>query len=80
MPNRRGQDVGELEQAHPWGPDRFAEAEPQDRRGPPGSRGLGEQRRSEPPERHTADEWSGVNPLGPIDPSMPVMKPGDQGG
>jgi len=28
-------------------------------------------------ERHRADESSGVNPLNPIDPSMPNWKTGD---
>lgn len=31
-------------------------------------------------ENHDAKEWGGVNPLGPIAPSMPVLKTGDQGG
>ena len=31
-------------------------------------------------ERHTADEWCGVNPLPPILDSMPNLKPGDQAG
>lgn len=89
MPNRRGTDPGELERAHPFPPGRFAEAEPQEARGAPGSRGLnaraGSQRPPAGPRRgrdqpRSADEWTGVNPLPPIDPSMPYLKPGDQGG
>lgn len=92
MPNKRGALTGpaELETAHPWPPGRFAEAEPQVQRGAPGSRGMGDpnarrQRGPSGPRRgrgqqHGAQEWSGVNPLEPIDPSMPRFKTGDQGG
>jgi hypothetical protein len=76
-----------LEVARPWGPGRFAESEPQERRGAPGSRDRGkpapEISRSGgkgEDERHPPSEWSGVNPLPPIEESMPSMKPGDQGG
>lgn len=79
-----------LEQAHPWPPGRFTEAEPQERRGAPGSRGIGDprDRESDQPsgpregrgQRHQPREWTGVNPLPPIDPAMPRLKPGDQGG
>lgn len=89
MPNRRGTMIepSELEQANPFPAGRFAEAETQERRGAPGSRdrgsptptrlrpvGTGSSRRRGP------SDWSGVNPLPPIDPSMPLMPPGDQGG
>lgn len=87
MPNRRGTTIepSELEQANPFPAGRFADAEPQERRGAAGSRGRG----SVPtravggrPDSSTQgpSTWSGVNPLPPIDPSMPVLKPGDQGG
>jgi hypothetical protein len=90
MPNERGSArPGDLERAHPFSPGRFDEAEPQEARGAVGSRGRnaapGTQASPAGPSRgrgqhHDATEWSGVNPLGPIDPSMPVMKPGDQAG
>lgn len=91
MPNRRGSvQLGALEEAHPWRVGRFAEAEPQERRGAPGSRDVGgsiAERSSQPagPRRgreqgRSAAEWTGVNPLEPIDPSMPYAKPGDQAG
>lgn len=89
MPNKRGVTFENIELANPWGPERFAEAEPQSHRGAPGSRGMNEPaRRRERPagprggrrEQLSASEWSGVNPLPPIDPAMPVVKPGDQGG
>lgn len=81
MPNRRGEiDPGtDVETAHPWEPGRFSGAEPQERRGAPGSRGVGEPAR--PRQEHDLEkEVTGVNPLPAIDPSMPFMKPGDQGG
>lgn len=85
MPNQRGRVMpGELEEAHPFRPGRFAEAEPQERRGKPGSRGMGappasgRAGRAPGREHHRADESSGVNPLNPIDPSMPNWKSGDQ--
>lgn len=91
MPNRRGTTIepADLEAARPWGPGRFAEAEPQERRGQPGSRGRG---RPAPEisragaggrgsgERHGPHEWTGVNPLPPIEEAMPSIKPGDQAG
>jgi hypothetical protein len=87
MPNQRGTliEPSELEQANPFPAGRFAEAESQEQRGAAGSRGRG----SVPtravtgrPDSSTQgpSSWSGVNPLPPIDPSMPVLKPGDQGG
>jgi hypothetical protein len=90
MPNKRGTaHPGDLEQAHPFPPGRFAQAEPQEARGAVGSRGLndapGSQTSPAGPRRgrgqpRSAQEWTGVNPLEPIDPSMPHMKPGDQAG
>lgn len=89
MPNKRGVTFEDVEQAHPWPPGRFAEPEPQDSRGAPGSRDVGDPVRSrERPagprggrrEPLRPSEWSGVNPLPPVDERMPVMKPGDQGG
>lgn len=89
MPNARGSDPGELERAHPFPAGRFAEAEPQEARGAVGSRGRsrapGSQADPAGPRRgrgqpRSADEWTGVNPLPPIDPSMAYLKPGDQGG
>lgn len=87
MPNKRGTPIepSELEQANPYPAGRFAEPEAQDTRGAPGSRGRG----SVPtravtgrPDSSTRgpSTWSGVNPLPPIDPSMPVLAPGDQSG
>ncbi len=87
MPNRRGTTIEplELERANPFPPGRFVDAEPQERRGGAGSRDRGSV-----PTRSTAGRpdssaqgpaaWSGVNPLPPIDPAMPMLKPGDQGG
>lgn len=90
MPNTRGSvQPGDLEQAHPFPPGRFAEPEPQQARGAVGSRGLnsppGTQAAPAGPRRgraqpHSAEEWTGVDPLEPIDPSMPHLKPGDQAG
>lgn len=90
MPNRRGTTVepAELEQARPFPPGRFSDAEPQERRGEPGSRGRGtaipERSQSTGGKQSTkkagAGEWTGVNPLPPIDPAMPLLKPGDQAG
>lgn len=90
MPNHRGTTVepADLEKANPFPPGRFAEAEAQETRGLPGSRGRGNpvppRPRSggekESTDRYGPRSWSGVNPLPPIDPSMPALKPGDQGG
>jgi hypothetical protein len=89
MPNRRGTTIepADLEQAKPWPAGRFNEAEPQERRGPEGSRDRGklapEMSRAGgrgKGERHSPSEWTGVNPLPPIDSAMPRFKPGDQGG
>lgn len=81
MPNHRGTEItpGELETARPWGRDRWAEAEHQERRGRPGSRDLGEMARPRDPERDPSD-WTGVHPLPPLLPAMPRLHPGDQGG
>lgn len=81
MPNHRGTAItpGELETANPWTQQRWAEAEPQDRRGQPGSRDVGELARPREPDPDPS-EWSGVRPLPPLLPSMPRLKPGDQGG
>ncbi len=78
MPNHRGQVHGQIEQAWPWKAGRFADGEGQDARGSAGSRGSGELAR--PREQHATREWCGVNPLAPIDPSMPNLSTGDQGG
>ena len=90
MPNRRGMMVEsrDLEQANPFPPGRFSEAEPQQRRGQPGSRDRGTAVPRRPrsggskqsAERVGPREWTGINPLPPIDPSMPLLKPGDQAG
>lgn len=87
MPNRRGTTIGpdDLEQARPFARGRFADAEPQDARGAPSSRDRGSvptRSVGGPPDssQRGPSEWSGINPLGPIDPAMPVLKPGDQGG
>lgn len=91
MPNRRGSTIepSDLETAKPWGPDRFADAEPQDARGAPGSRGRGAPApdisraggaKGGKGERHPPSDWTGVNPLPPISDAMPSMKPGGQGG
>lgn len=80
MPNHRGSDPGSLEQAHPWEAGRFADPEPQEARGAPGSRDRGEPARSRPGEQTKASDWTGVNPKDPIAESMPGIKPGDQGG
>lgn len=64
----------------------FREPEPQEERGAPGSRGIGNPPEQEPPRGDQparemgAASWTGVNPLDPIDPAMPALKPGDQGG
>lgn len=81
MPNHRGTDIaaGDLETAHPWSSDRWADGEPQDRRGAPGSRGVGPLARRRDPEADPS-EWTGVRPLPPLLPGMPRLKPGDQGG
>ncbi len=81
MPNHRGTPIapGELETAHPWDHDRWSEAEPQERRGAPGSRDLGRMATRRDPDADPG-EWSGVRPLPPLLPSMPRLKPGDQGG
>lgn len=78
MPNHRGTVTGQVETGWPWKAGRFADAESQQSRGAPGSRDVGEPAR--PREKHTSDEWSGVNPLPPILPEMPNLKTGDQGG
>lgn len=78
MPNHRHEVPGQLETAWPWRAGRYADPEAQDARGGPGSRDIG--RLAHPTQHHTADEYCGVNPLEPIDPSMPFLKPGDQGG
>lgn len=78
MPNHRGTVTGQVETAWPWRADRFADAEPQDARGAVGSRDVGSLARTR--EVHTSDEWCGVDPQPPIDPAMPNLKPGDQGG
>lgn len=87
MPNRRGTTIepDDLEQARPFAPGRFAEAESQEARGAPGSRGRGSV-----PTRNVGgqpdssqrgpSEWTGVNPLPPIDRAMPNLAPGDQAG
>jgi hypothetical protein len=90
MPNRRGTLVepADLERANPFPPGRFSDAEPQDQRGEPGSRDRGVAVPSRPrsggrkdsAKRHGPASYTGVNPLGPIDPSMALLKPGDQGG
>lgn len=91
MPNKRGSArPGDLERAHPFPAGRFAEPEPQSARGDPGSRGIGDSARQpdgDPAgprrgrdQRRSATEWTGVNPLEPIDPAMPHLKPGDQAG
>lgn len=80
MPNRRGTGItpDELETAHPWTKERWAEAESQQQRGDAGGRGLGEMAMQR--EEHHPSEWSGVRPLPPLLPEMPRLKPGDQGG
>lgn len=78
MPNRRGMVTGQIETAWPWRAGHFADGEAQDARGAPGSRNVGSLARTR--EKHTTSEWSGVNPLPPIDPAMPNLAPGDQGG
>lgn len=87
MPNRRGTTIEpqELEQANPFPAGRFAEAETQEQRGPAGSRDRGAvptRSHSSRPDTSTNGPvyWTGVHPLPPIDPSMPVLKPGDQAG
>jgi hypothetical protein len=78
MPNSRTSVPGQVETAWPWKAGRFAEAESQDARGGPGSRDIGPLAR--PREKHGAEAYTGVNPLPPIDPAMPNLHPGDQGG
>lgn len=68
-----------LETAYPFRPDRFEEPEPQEARGAPGSRGMGNPPQA-PSEKGRAADSTGVNPLDPILPEMPYLKPGDQGG
>lgn len=87
MPNRRGTTIEphELEQANPFPAGRFAEAERQEDRGAAGSRGVGSiptRRTDGRPDssRQGPSAWSGVNPLPPIDSSMPMLAPGDQSG
>ena len=87
MPNRRGTTIEphELEQAHPFPAGRFAEAESQERRGPAGSRDRGSVPTRNVSGRPDSSQegpvgWTGVNPLPPIDPAMPLLAPGDQGG
>lgn len=88
MPNRRGTIIepADLEQAKPFRPGRFSDAESQEDRGDPGSRDVGEiptrSHAGAAPDssREGPTAWSGVNPLPPIDPSMPILKPGDQAG
>jgi hypothetical protein len=87
MPNRRGTTIEprELEQANPFPPGRFAEAETQQQRGPAGSRDRGSvptrNLGGRPDSSRTGPSaWTGVHPLPPIDPAMPVLAPGDQGG
>lgn len=80
MPNRRGLGLApdDLETARPWTQERWSVAESAARRGDPGSRGVGPLPRSR--ETHEPSEWCGVNPLPPLLPAMPRLKPGDQGG
>lgn len=78
MPNRRGEVPGQLETAWPWKAGRFADAEAQDARGAVGSRNVGPLARKR--EQHGPSQFTGVNPLPPIDPAMPHLAPGDQGG
>jgi hypothetical protein len=81
-------EPGDLEQANPFPPGRFSEAESQEARGLPGSRGRGNPIPARPraggekdsAKRQGPLSWTGVNPLPPIDPSMPLLKPGDQSG
>lgn len=87
MPNRRGTTIEphELERANPFPAGRFAEAEPQEQRGPVGSRDRGSvptRNVSGRPDssRKGPSFWTGVNPLPPIDPAMPILAPGDQAG
>lgn len=80
MPNRRDSTItsGDLETAHPFPEGRFARPEEQSSRGEPGSRGPNAPARKR--EEHTADEYTGVDPKSPLLPSMPFVRPGDQGG
>lgn len=88
MPNRRGTTIepAELEQANPFPPGRFAEPESQDRRGAPGSRDVGSATVARGPSGGAGNQdrgpraWTGVDPLPPIDPAMPLLAPGDQAG
>lgn len=82
MPRER-RSPGEFERAQPFRPDQFAEAEPQEARGAPGSRDMGgspEEVEASRPNLERSKEGGGVNPLPAIDPSMPHLKTGDQGG
>lgn len=58
--------------------------EPQGERGAPGSRDEGGPPGSGPSDRPAGrsddDSATGVDPQGPIDPDMPTMPAGDQGG
>jgi hypothetical protein len=56
--------------------------EPQGERGAPGSRDEGGPPGAGPADRPagTSDADTGVDPQGPIDPAMPTMPAGDQGG
>lgn len=81
-------EPSDLERANPFPAGRFSEAESQEQRGRPGSRGRGtaipRQARAsgkkDSMDRKGPSSWSGVDPLPPIDPAMPLLKPGDQGG
>jgi hypothetical protein len=76
----------EDEQAHPYGGDSFAEPEPQEERGAPGSRDKGPVPGTGPVDRprepvHDAEEYTGVGQQDRVDKEkMPPMPPGDQGG
>lgn len=58
--------------------------EPQEARGAPGSRDKGDEPAGGPADRPAGksdpESDTGVNPLGTIDPEMPEMPTGDQGG
>lgn len=80
MPNKRGTTIepDDIETARNWGPERWRQAEPQERRGQPGSRGMNHSVQKR--EDHGPKAWTGVNPLPPLLPEMPRLMPGDQGG
>lgn len=65
-------------------PSPHLKAEPQSARGAPGSRDEGGPPGSGPANRPTGssdeDTDTGVDSQGPIDPAMPTMPAGDQGG